>query len=60
MFGLENQTKFGSDFGVSVRSIVQLYCKHPKSEHSVGRDDQLNKNVWISEVFQTKTESAEI
>ena len=52
MFGLENPTKFSSDFwrldfrhsGCSVRLIVRSYYKCPKSERSVGRVDQ--PNVW--------------
>ena len=72
-FGLENRIKFISDFrrsdfrhsGCSVRSIVRLYYKCPKSESSVGRDDQPNvwnpncgtlesAEIWIF-VFQTVT-----
>ena len=51
-FGLEKRTKLSSNFrrsdfghsGCSVRSIVRLYYKRPKSESSVGQVDQ--PNVW--------------
>ena len=62
MFRMENRTKFCSDFrhsdfrhsGCSVRSIVWLYYKPPKSERSVGRVKttehlKSEQNDWISD-----------